>query len=80
VISSQPLTFTDGMLTLGDPVHERVRWRRDGTSLAPPPVPGQLVTAHWDWLCGSASGDEADACAMATQASLDIVNAARNRA
>jgi hypothetical protein len=80
VISSQPLAFADGGLLLGDPVPERVRWRRDGTSLAPPPIPGQTVTAHWDWLCGSLADGEGDACAMATQASLDIVNAARSRA
>jgi hypothetical protein len=65
---------------LGDPAPERVRWRRDGTSLAPPPVPGQTVSAHWDWLCGSLRDGDADACATATQASLDIVNAARSRA
>jgi hypothetical protein len=80
VISSRPLTFADGRLSLAGPAHERVRWRRDGTSLAPPPVPGQTATAHWDWLCGSLRDGEADACAKATQASLDIVNAARTRA
>ena len=80
VIHSQPLTFAGGRLLLGDPAPERVRWRRDGTSLAPPPIPGQTVTAHWDWLCGSLADGEGDACAMATQASLDIVNAARSRA
>jgi hypothetical protein len=80
VISSRPLTFADGRLSLAGPAHEWVRWRRDGTSLAPPPVPGQTVTAHWDWLCGSLLDGEADACAKATQASLDIVNAARTRA
>jgi hypothetical protein len=80
VIHSQPLTFADGRLVLGDPAPERVRWRRDGTSLAPPPVPGQTVSAHWDWVCGSLHDGESDALAMATQASLDIVNAARSRA
>ena len=80
VIHSQPLTFADGRLLLGDLAPERVRWRRDGTSLVPPPVPGQTVSAHWDWLCGSLRDGDADACATATQASLDIVNAARSRA
>jgi hypothetical protein len=80
VIDSQPLTFVDGRLGLGAPVHERVRWRKDGTSLAPEPSPGQTVTAHWDWLCGTLGDGEIDLLATATQASLDIVNAARSRA
>ena len=46
VIESQPLQFTDGGLRLGDPVPERVRWRKDGTALAPEPIPGQTVSAH----------------------------------
>ncbi|MGH3582911.1 MAG: DUF6390 family protein [Mycobacterium sp.] len=79
VIDSQPLTFTDGRLGLGDPVEERVRWRKDGYSLAPEPSRGQTVTAHWDWLCGALHDGERDALATATQMSLDIVNAVRTR-
>jgi hypothetical protein len=79
MIHSPPLVFANGRLLLGDPVAERVRWRKDGTSLAPPPVPGQTVSAHWDWVCGSLDDGESDALAMATQATLDIVNAARSR-
>lgn len=80
VINSQPLTFADGMLVLGDPASEQVRWRKGDTSLAPPPVPGQTVSAHWDWVCGPLRDGEADALATATRASLDIVNTARSRA
>lgn len=79
VIRSQPLTFDHGALALGDPATERVRWRRDGTSLAPPPVPGEAVTAHWDWVCGALRSDEPEALALATQTSLNVVNAARGR-
>jgi Family of unknown function (DUF6390) len=79
VIESQPLTFADGTLALGHPVEERVRWRRDGNALAPEPSPGQTVTAHWDWLCGSLYDGECGALAAATQCSLDIVNAVRGR-
>ena len=77
VIHSRRLVLTDGTLALDEPAPERVRWRKDGISLAPAPVPGQTVSAHWDWLCGSVRDDESDALATATQASLDIVNAAR---
>jgi hypothetical protein len=79
VIHSPPLMLADGRLVLGDPVPERVRWRKDGTALSAPPVAGQTVSAHWDWVCGSLDDDESDALATATQTSLDIVNAARSR-
>jgi hypothetical protein len=79
VIDSRPLVFADGTLALGDPTPERVRWSKDGTSLAPAPVPGQTVSAHWDWACGSILDEESEALATATQLSLDIVNVARSR-
>ncbi|PRC48945.1 hypothetical protein C6A85_77255, partial [Mycobacterium sp. ITM-2017-0098] len=44
VIVSRPLTFGSGTLALGEPCEERVRWCRDGASLAPPPLPGQSVS------------------------------------
>jgi hypothetical protein len=80
VIDSQPLLYVDGRLVLGEPAREGVRWRKDGASLVPAPVAGQTVSAHWDWICGTLHDDEADALKAATQASLDIVNAARGRA
>ena len=79
VIASAPLTFTDGRLGLGDTDQERVRWRKDGTSLAPPPAPGDVVAAHWDWVCGTITDAERDALADATERTLNLVNDARNR-
>lgn len=76
-ICAAPLLFTDGTLRLGAPTPERVRWSRDGTSLAPRPRPGQTVAAHWDWICGPLDLDERRALAEATHATLDLVNAAR---
>jgi Family of unknown function (DUF6390) len=78
VVESQPLVFAEGVVALGEPVTERVRWRKDGTALASVPVPGQTVSAHWDWVCGSLDADETDALATTTQHSLDIVNAVRS--
>jgi hypothetical protein len=66
-------------LILGDPAPERVRWRKDGRSLASRPHPGQTVSAHWDWVCGPLHDADVDALATATRTSLDIVNAARSR-
>ena len=76
VIVSRPLTYDAGGLGLGEPVAERVRWCRDGASLAPAPVPGQTVSAHWDWICGALSGAEAADLEAATRATLTLVNAA----
>src|SRR4029079_17400875 len=78
VITSAPLTFTDGVVARGDACQERVRWRRDGTSLTPPPVPGASVAAHWDWVCGTITDAERDALAVATERTLNLVNDARD--
>lgn len=79
-IVSRPLSFDGGRLGLGDPRIESVRWSRHGESLAPPPTAGDTVSAHWDWVCGSLSDADAEALAEATQATLELVNAARSRA
>jgi hypothetical protein len=76
-IVSRRLTFDDGTLALGDSGSERVRWSKDGDSLAPAPTPGEMVSAHWDWVCGALSDEAAEALETATQATLDLVNAIR---
>jgi Family of unknown function (DUF6390) len=76
-IVSRPLSFGSGALALGDPRVETVRWSKDGDSLAPPPTPGETVSAHWDWVCAVLSDADAGALADATQATLDLVNAIR---
>jgi hypothetical protein len=76
-IVCRPLSFDTGELALADPRVESVRWSKNGESLGPPPTPGDLVSAHWDWVCGSLSDADADALAVATQVTLDLVNAAR---
>ena len=77
VVSAAPLTFGERVLRLGAPVDERLRWRRDGSSLAPRPAVGQTVSAHWDWVCGVLTDDDVAALAHATETTLDLVNAAR---
>jgi Family of unknown function (DUF6390) len=78
VVLSRPLTFDTGVIGLGEPQAERVRWRKDGASLIGAPVPGDVVSAHWDWVCGVLTQAESTALAEATQATLDLVNAARH--
>jgi uncharacterized protein DUF6390 len=78
VIAARPLTFADGTLALCEPRSERVRWSKNGVSLISPPTPGDVVSAHWDWVCGVLADDECAALADATQTTLDLVNTARN--
>jgi hypothetical protein len=79
VIVSPPLTFDSGVLGLGAAAPERVRWRRDGASLAPAPIRGQTVSAHWGWICGALTIAEATDLEVATNATLTLVNDARQR-
>ncbi len=78
VIASRPLQFVDGALTLGETQIEQVHWSKGGVSLAPAPKPGTTVSAHWDWVCGTLTDDEAAALSAATQATLDLVNASEH--
>ncbi len=79
VIASRPLRFRDGELAVGEACSERVRWRRDGVALMPSaPAPGEIVAAHWDWVCATLGVADAHALDTATQATLDLVNAARS--
>jgi hypothetical protein len=75
VILSRPLEFDDGSLSLGEPQPERVHWRKGGVSLAAAPAPGETVSAHWDWICGTLTDADSSALADATQTTLDLVNA-----
>jgi Family of unknown function (DUF6390) len=78
VISSPPVRYDDGLLVLGEPVPERVRWRRDdGVSLAPRPAPGATVAAHWDWVCDTLDEPGCAALATATVSTLNLVNRVR---
>jgi hypothetical protein len=74
VIASRPLQLESGRLTLGEARPERVQWKKGELSLAPAPVPGTIVSAHWDWVCGTLTDDESAALAAATEATLDLVN------
>ncbi|GFG49586.1 hypothetical protein CQY20_19290 [Mycolicibacterium agri] len=75
--TARALTYADGVLALGEPRRERVRWRKDGVSLIEAPRPGDVVSAHWDWTCGVLTDAECVALADSTQTTLDLVNAAR---
>ncbi|WNG89642.1 DUF6390 family protein [Mycobacterium sp. ITM-2016-00317] len=79
VLDTRPLALQDGGLRLAEPVTERVRWRRGATALTAAPEAGDVVAAHWDWVCGSLTDADAAALTTATQATLELVNATRRR-
>ncbi|ORB25318.1 DUF6390 family protein [Mycolicibacterium parafortuitum] len=79
VMNSRPLALEDGDLALAEPVAERVRWRRGTTALTTAPEAGDVVAAHWDWVCGPLTDADTAALTTATQATLALVNATRSR-
>jgi hypothetical protein len=79
MLESRPLVVDDGRLSLGDPAAERVRWSRDGRSLTTAPAVGDVVAAHWDWVCGSLTDADRTALTTATQSTLELVNTAMSR-
>jgi uncharacterized protein DUF6390 len=78
VITSRPLQLDDGALALGVPRPERVQWKKGELSLAPAPAPGAIVSAHWDWVCGTLTDDQSAALKSATEATLELVNTIRS--
>jgi hypothetical protein len=51
LISSQPITWDGTLIGLGDPADEWVSWADAGRSPLDAPAPGDVVAAHWDWMC-----------------------------
>jgi Family of unknown function (DUF6390) len=78
VMLSRPLTVDGGILALGEARAERVRWRKDGASLITAPAPGDVVSAHWDWVCDVLSEADQSALREVTQTTLDLVNRAKD--
>ncbi|MCV6981987.1 hypothetical protein H7I53_17375 [Mycolicibacterium pulveris] len=74
VISSRPLRFDDGGLVLGDPQAETVHWAKRDVSLTSAPLPGTVVSAHWDWVCATLTDTECAALEDATRTTLNLVN------
>ncbi|OBB36648.1 MULTISPECIES: DUF6390 family protein [unclassified Mycobacterium] len=73
-IASRPLQYRHGRLALGEPRAERIAWKRGELSLAPAPPHGAVVSAHWDWICGTLTDEEAADLESATLTTLDLVN------
>ena len=50
-VTSRPLLWDGGRLSVGPPRDERVAWSARGRSLLPGLVRGDRVALHWDWIC-----------------------------
>jgi hypothetical protein len=50
VVSRQPLTLTDGRLTLGTEQTEHVTRQIDGRGFVDDAQPGDWVSLHWSWV------------------------------
>lgn len=74
VITSSPLRFDEGVVTLGEPRSERVQWQKGDLSLTSAPTPGSIVAAHWNWVCETLTDDQGAALESATLATLELVN------
>jgi Family of unknown function (DUF6390) len=79
LIRSLPLMIDAGVIGLGDAMTERVQWGQDGASSMSAPRPGDTVSAHWHRICDTLTDSQTAALAAATQTTLNLVNAARNR-
>jgi hypothetical protein len=73
------LVCDNDVIALGDAVDERVQWSEDGVALVDAPRRGQTVSAHWHRICDVLTESETAELASATQTTLDLVNATRNR-
>jgi len=51
ILSSRPLTWDGRRLALGTVRTETARWAAGGRSPILPPGAGDVVAAHWDWVC-----------------------------
>ncbi len=60
-VRSRPLDWDGSGLSVGAPRSEIVRWSSDGRSLIDPPMPGDRVALHWDWVCDTITEEQ---CAL----------------
>jgi hypothetical protein len=73
-VTSRPLAYAAGALSLGAERDERVRWALGGAALVGALRVGDRVSLHWDWVCDRLSLAQADALAEASARQLDLAN------
>jgi hypothetical protein len=58
-VSSHPLSWDGSALARAEPVAEQARWSVGGRALIRPPVVGERLALHWDWVCDIITADQA---------------------
>lgn len=74
VVSSRPLSWQEGVLSLGDEREARVRWASGGEALPSGLSVGDLVSLHWDWVCDRLKTEQVDALAGFSARQLEMAN------
>jgi hypothetical protein len=72
-VLAEPLLWDGDRLRLGEPERRRVRWRDGGRAFARP-LPGGLVSLHWDFVCDVLTAEAAGRLAGVTRRVLAAVN------
>jgi hypothetical protein len=75
-VLARPLRWHEGMLSLGEPSAREVRWRSDGLAFGDPPLPGERVSLHWDFVCDRLTEVSARALLQANRVAIAAVNRA----
>ena len=76
----RPLVWNARTLELGGYVPREVRWRDDELALVDPPVPGDWVSLHWDFVCDRLTRRTATVLDRATRRALRAVNSSSSTA
>lgn len=75
-VLARPLRWRADRLVLADPEPREVRWRADGLAFVEPPLPGDLVSLHWDFVCDRLTAGSARALLSANRLAISAVNRA----
>jgi hypothetical protein len=73
-VSSSAIEWDGARLNLGPRREETVTVAKGSIRLAGELHPGDVVTLHWDWICGAISGERLEYLRRSTAAHLDIAN------
>jgi Family of unknown function (DUF6390) len=73
-VLTRSLVWDGERLTLAAPALREVEWRRDGLAFVRPPVAGDVVALHWDFVCDVLAPREARMLEAVTAQVLRAVN------
>ena len=74
VVNYRPLILEDGKLALGNPTERRARYQVQGRGYLDMPLPGDMVTMHWNWVCDRLTPQQAAVLESQTEHHIAIAN------